>query len=99
MVFLLMLSTSCHRVIQETHNENHSVIGLITEVKDVSLRDINFFELTDFNGSEFIFHMPQIKRGFTPSHLMQHMVSGDPVIITYVKNNDMWEVINIEDYK
>ena len=99
MIFLLMFSTSCDRSIQETHNENHRVIGLITEIKDISLRDINFFKLTDFNGSEFIFHMPQIKREFTPSHLRQHMILGDPVIVTYVKNNDIWEVINIEDYK
>lgn len=72
------------------------VRGLIFEVNTKSLLDIESLTLVDDVGNTWIFGGGGF-RGFTPSHLNEHRVLGDPITVTFHRKNGDLVIDKISD--
>lgn len=62
--------------------ETEIVRGLVLEVNAKSLLDIESLTIVDNVGNTWNFNAKGF-RGFTPSHLNEHRVLGDPIAVTF----------------
>ena len=75
-----------------------TVQGFLQEVKSVSLLELESLTLVDERGTRWTFEASgrQVE-GFTPSHLREHMVLGQPVIVTFHRENGALVINDITD--
>ena len=74
-----------------------TVTGLVVDVSAKSLLDIDTLTIEDEEGREWSF-TGRSYRGFTPSHLRQHMVEASQVAVTYLEEGDELIIQEIRDY-
>ena len=65
-----------------------SVRGLVVQVEARSLTELEFLDVEDDTGFVWRFRPGISYRGFTPSHLREHMVQGLPVTVVYRWKDD-----------
>lgn len=71
----------------------HSVVGVIIDVKATSITEIDTFTLRDNQGNQIVFHIaPDAARdpeeGFVAGHLRSHALAAEKVRVTYRKQGD-----------
>ena len=86
---LLLFLTSCG-------NGEQSVQGLITEVQPRSLTEIATLTVRDDGGRLWTFETAG-PIGFTPSHLREHMLTGQPVVVDYEGEGEQLLAVRITD--
>ena len=74
------------------------VSGLILDLDARSLLELESVTLEDENGATWIFEA-QGKRlaGFTPSHLREHMLLGEPVTVAFHRENGVLVLDDVTD--
>ena len=64
--------------------------GQITDVRARSLSELESLRVTDASGASTRFHVEEGRRfdAFGPSHAREHMLTGEPVEVTYRESAD-----------
>ena len=65
-----------------------SVRGVVVRVEARSLTELEFLDVRDDTGFVWRFRPGIYYRGFTPSHLREHMVQGLPVTVVFRWSDD-----------
>lgn len=74
------------------------VNGLVVGVQPQSILLIKSLTIKDEDGKGWTFDIfPQGFIGFTPSHLLEHQATGEPITITYKETSEGLLVVKIED--
>jgi hypothetical protein len=83
-LLLAVLGSAC----SGSRNSDGEVVGVVTEVTG-DLSGIESFVVLDANGESFKFQPRTglLVMGAPPSHLRDHVVSGEPVRVTYHENS------------
>ena len=71
--------------------------GLVSEVSALSLTTVNWFEIEAEAGTVTRFRAEGSLGEFTPSHLRQHMIAGEPVLVSFVIRQGEKIAIEVED--
>jgi hypothetical protein len=79
-----------------TAGASRQVRGMILEVVARDLTEVALLRLRDSQGREWAF-TTQGPVGFTPSHLKEHQVFGQPVVVTYLEQPGRLVALAIED--
>ena len=75
-----------------------TVRGLVQEMKTRSLLELESLTLIDENGARLTFEARSGQvEGFTPSHIRDHMVQGQPVTVTFHRENGVLVINDITD--
>ena len=78
---------------------NHSeIIDYLTEVQSESLTRVKSLKVVDTGGNEWVFENVGKYQGFTPSHLFEHSVNQEPIIIKFRKQLGRFIIVSIDDY-
>ena len=76
--------------------EAESVRGMVVEVDAASLLDLESLTVLDDAGKRWTF-VARGYRGFTPSHLNEHRVLGDPVTVVFHRGSGGLVIDDITD--
>ena len=79
--------------------ETRTFIGHITDVRARSLIELESLRVTGADGASLRFHADE-GRGFDdfgPSHAREHMLTGDPVKVTYIEKNGRLIIVDLAD--
>ena len=71
--------------------------GLVSEVSALSLTTVDWFEIEAETGTVIRFRAEGSLGEFTPSHLRQHMITGQPVFVSFVIKKGEKIAIDVED--
>ena len=71
--------------------------GLVSEVSARSLNTVNWFEIEAEAGTVIRFRAEGSLGEFTPSHLRQHMITGQPVLVSFVIKKGEKIAVDVED--
>ena len=94
-VIALLIFTSCT---QSDQAQNEKIIeGYVTNVSAANLLTVDWFEIETNSGELMRFEVKGSIGSFTPSHMRQHMLIGDPVVITYYENGEKFNASMVED--
>ena len=72
--------------------------GLVSGVSALNLATVNWFEIEAENGIVIRFRAEGSLGEFTPSHLRQHMITGQPVLVSFVIRKGEKIAIKVEDF-
>jgi hypothetical protein len=82
----------------DTARDSGTVRGFITEVTGSSLTEFETLALEDDNGTTWLFESNgKSFLGFTPSHLREHMVQGQAIVVKFHHENEVLLVDEISD--
>jgi hypothetical protein len=76
--------------------EPKQVRGLVVNVAGASVNRLQGFELRTPDGQVLAFRV-EGDVGFTPGHVREHMLFGQPVIVTFLERGDALVALRIED--
>ena len=76
--------------------ELQTVRGAIVDVQQSSPFELGSLDLMDESGAVLRFEARGYQ-GFTPSHLIEHMVQGLPISVTYRRGNGALVIVEIAD--
>jgi len=79
----------------ETEN-NKLIRGRVISVVAKSISDVQTFKVQSPTGEIYSFQVNGFI-GFTPSHIKEHQVTGDPVTVTYISGNNVLIATKITD--
>ncbi len=74
-----------------------SVRGVVVRVEARSLTELEFLDVRDETGFVWRFRPGISHRGFTPSHLREHMVLAQPVTVIFRWNGDTPLIEDVAD--
>ena len=78
---------------------NHSeIIAYVTEVQSESLTRVKSLKVVDTGGKEWVFENVGKFQGFTPSHLFEHSLNQEPIIIKFKEQLGRFIIVSIDDY-
>lgn len=78
--------------------EVESVRGLILEVNAKSLLELESLSLEDEDGTIWLFEGGgRTFPDFTPSHIREHMVTGQRISVTFERDGDVLTVVDVAD--
>ena len=86
----------CNSEVNRSSQETEIIRGLILEVNAKSLLDIESLTIVDNVGNKWNFNAMGF-RGFTPSHLNEHRVLGDPITVTFHRAEGALVIEEISD--
>ena len=81
---------------RSTHNTS-TVTGFVVKLESTSLVDLYSLTVVDESQREWYFLADGYK-GFTPSHLKQHMLLGDLVLVVFHIESGEMLIDNIDDW-
>ena len=94
---LFTLVAACGETPPRTGAESE-VRGMVQAVEPRSLLDIESLTVVDEEGVVWIFQGgPRTPAGFTPSHLREHMLQGEPVSVFYHAEGEALVIDDITD--
>ena len=76
-----------------------SVRGQIVDVRSRGVLDLESVDLVDEAGARWTFEGSGVLGHFTPSHLRQHMVSGEMVEVAFLREEGRLIVVGLRDYR
>ena len=76
---------------------NHVVTGRVISVFPKSITIVEKITVVDIDGHHWTFESDGEYSGFTPSHLLEHQVAGDPIKIKYRELAGKLLIITIQD--
>ena len=74
------------------------IIAYVTEVKSESLTRVKWLKVVDTDGNEWVFGNVGKFQGFTPSHLFEHSLNQEPIIIKFKEQLGRFIIVSIDDY-
>ncbi len=74
-----------------------TVHGRITDVQIRSVTEVDSFSLSDATGETWSFTADGPLE-FTPSHLREHMLTGEDVSVRFRRAGDVLIAVSVEDY-
>ena len=74
------------------------IIAYVTEVKSESLTRVKSLKVVDIDGNEWVFVNVGKFQGFTPSHLFEHSLNQEPIIIKFKERLGRFIIVSIDDY-
>ena len=89
LILLALASTACGPSAQE-------VVGVVVDVQAVSLLEVRSLTIETPARERLVF-TTRGDIGFTASHLREHMVAGDPLKVTYIKEGEELRALRVED--
>ena len=95
--FILLLASACR-------NEDASsgstpakqVNGQVLEVVGRNILEVETLRIRDATGKEWTF-MTEGFVGFTPSHIRQHQLFGEPVSVSYIEKGAVLVAVEVTD--
>ena len=88
----------CDDVPEGATEAHSSFTGTVTGVKIRSLLEFESITVASESGAALDFHTGGRRFDeFTPSHIREHMILGDPVEVTYRRSGDMLLIISLRD--
>ena len=94
---IIILVSSVIACSGSSQSENHHIIrGQVISVIAKSISEVQSFEVKTPSGQIYQFHASGFI-GFTPSHIKEHQVTGQPVTVTYTASNDLLMAVEITD--
>jgi len=100
LIFLLtivILSCAADLPVAQSAYNTSTVTGLVVGLESTSLIDLYSLTVVDGSHIEWYFLADGYK-GFTPSHLKQHMLLGDPVAVVFHIESGEMLIDNIDDW-
>jgi len=94
---LLVMYSSFACYSENATKEIKQVSGYVVDVESLSLKQLKSFELIDQNDSKFIFIVQGDLGKFSPSHMREHMLLGESVIVIYRTENGINIVESVND--
>ena len=79
-------------------NTEAYMIGRIINIDSISITESNSITLIDRNEKIWKFDFEDEFNHFTPSHLKEHMISGDLIKIIFLPSQDSRTIVDITDY-
>ena len=76
--------------------EVDQVRGRILEVVGRNITEIETLRILDEMGKEWAFTTEEFV-GFTPSHLQEHQLFGQTILVSYVEKNGRLVAVNLSD--
>ena len=73
------------------------VRGFVVEVVGRSITELDTFRISDDAGNLWIFDAGEGFIGFTPSHLREHQLVGETVVVTYESRHGTLVAVDISD--
>ena len=74
------------------------IIAYVTEVKSESLTRVKWLKVVDTDGNEWVFENVGKFQGFSPSHLFEHSLNQEPIIIKFREQPGRLIIVSIDDY-
>lgn len=72
------------------------VRGQVIEVVPRNFSELESFRIRDQSGKEYVFESEGFI-GFTPSHVREHQLLGQTILVTYEKRGDRLVAVFLED--
>ena len=72
------------------------VRGMIVEVVPRNITEIETLRVRDSEGKEWVF-VTEGDVGISPSHVKEHQLFGQPVLVSYVKKGNDLVALDVED--
>ena len=76
---------------------DEQVRGLIVEVMERNITEVQLLRIRDEAGKFWIFTGGPGFIGITPSHLLEHQLSGQSVLVTYQDRGDFLVAVELSD--
>ncbi len=73
------------------------VHGRVVDVQTGSIMEVDSFALVDGEGEEWSF-VVEGPLEFTPSHMREHMLTGDEVLVSYRRAGGLMIAVSVADY-
>lgn len=74
----------------------HQVRGQVVEAVPRSFSELEVLRIRDDEGREYVFETEGFI-GFTPSHVREHQLFGQSLLVTYEKRGDVLIAVRLED--
>tara|TARA_B100000315_G_scaffold64952_1_gene58967 strand:+ start:5592 stop:6050 length:459 start_codon:yes stop_codon:yes gene_type:complete len=97
LVLVLVLLSGCGGGTEATPEGGGEVRGLLVAVEGRNLTELESLAIRDEAGKIWTFTSGAGFVGFTPSHLREHQLLGQPVVVTYVADGDTLVAVDIAD--
>ncbi len=89
---------ACHAPSDEPNEPPMRFAGLVTDVAARTLLEFETIEVTDANGRAMVFHANGgAFDEFTPSHIREHMLLGEPVEVGYRAEGGRLIIVSLRD--
>lgn len=93
---LFLAAASCGEAPGDSNGGLRQVRGHVVEVVARSITEVEILRLRDEDGSEYVFSTEGFV-GFTPSHLKEHALFGQTVLVTYREEDGRLVAVRTED--
>ncbi|MFL2645257.1 MAG: hypothetical protein ACJ0KI_06315 [Dehalococcoidia bacterium] len=94
LTFILCFIVACSNLNQE---QNSNVInGKVMSVVAKSISEVDSFEVKSSAGTIYRFETNGFI-GFTPSHIKEHQITGEPVTVTFIREGSLLVATEITD--
>ena len=80
-----------------SEQEGAQVRGMVLEVVGRNIVELETLRIRDESGKEWTFGADQGFIGFSPSHLREHQLAGESVLVTYVTRDSGLIAVDITD--
>lgn len=79
--------------------ETRTFVGYVTDVRARSLSELEALRVTDAAGASLWFRAEEGRAfdGFAPSHAREHMLTGEPVEVTYRESDGTLFIVDLSD--
>ena len=93
---LFLAAVACDDVSEGTDSGMRQVRGQVVEVVPRSITEVETLRVRDEKGREYVF-VTEGFVGFTPSHLREHSLFGQTVLVTYREKDGRLVAVRTED--
>ena len=94
----LLALEGCGGASEESAESHRSFTGMVTSVEARSLLEFESITVAGESGVVLDFHAGGRQFGeFTPAHVREHMLLGDPVEVTYRQSGDVLLIVSLQD--
>ena len=88
----------CENTSERSEEAHPSFTGTVTNVESRSLLEFESITIASESGVVLDFHAGGRRfEEFTPAHVREHMVLGDPVEVTYRESGDTLLIVSLRD--
>ena len=92
---LFVMAVACGEADTPSGTTEH-VRGMIVEVVSRNITEIETLRVRDGQGKEWVF-VTEGYVGISPSHLKEHQLAGQPVLVSYVKKGKDLVALDVAD--
>ena len=93
---LFLVAASCDEASEGSDGGLRQVRGQVVEVVARSITEVETLRVRDEEGREYVFATEGFV-GFTPSHLREHALFGQTVLVTYRERDGRLVAVRTED--